>query len=812
MLSSLLLAMAVAASPGQKPDLNSATAEEIAALSGLEPAAAESLEVYIFRAGGLEELYQALECDAVGPEDLRPLGAAFRIQPPGEGGLSPEVMDVMERLAAEDGPGDAAVDAWENLLVRPLPVNTAKSWDLRSLDRVSLVDAAAVERRLQNIGPVSSVRSLRDVQHLSYYGYRNMEDFISTRELDLSSMELFGSYRMVVEGLSGREDYDEGLGYQLDNLESAMFDMETGGRDYTGSPVDSAEVYQRLESSLEDLEGARDVAGFQHRVMVGLGDRMRGGLRLAREAYTPAGYGIFHDMDLGDVSERFNEGKAFVSLHNLGPLRQVMLGNYRLSLGQGLMIDNSDELMYRRLDRAWGLHPDLTSTRQFALLGAAAEVRAGDVTGYGFFSSAPRDAVVDTEGRANILIMAPYRDSEMANALMETTAGAYGFYDMGRFLPTATAVGAGFMSISYSDSLFPDYRYLDIPGDGYSWECPEYDVMETGSEKSFLALSGQTVLANTSLEGELVRQDNGGLAGLAAARWQNDYFYLTGAYRHYGMEFDNPYNRGFAEQKRFDDTVFEDPYYLNHPLATQLTEWPSPKPEEGFYVESRFQVSQHVTFTKVYLDVWRSLPYSFGNHRFQGEVEYRPDFPIRFRMKYKYQSKTKMHDVVPTTSRTHETTLRSFFLPTNSDYFSVKLRLGMVELTPNPRYGDDRLLSGGFLSANWEHNFTESFSVLGGSTLWATDGMSQWEFEDTDIDFLDGDGTKLYVTVKNTLSDNLQLRFRALRKDTWYPRTGLYRPDPDDQYYYQGDDGSMVTDFGDHVTSYGIRCQLDVRW
>ncbi|MFO8033088.1 MAG: hypothetical protein R6U22_11140, partial [Desulfohalobiaceae bacterium] len=43
----------------------------------------------------------------------------------------------------------------------------------------------------------------------------------------------------------------------------------------------------------------------------------------------------------------------------------------------------------------------------------------------------------------------------------------------------------------------------------------------------------------------------------------------------------------------------------------------------------------------------------------------------------------------------------------------------------------------------------------GGSTLWATDGMSQWEFEDTDIDFLDGDGTKLYVTVKNTLSDNL---------------------------------------------------------
>jgi hypothetical protein len=811
MLSSLALAAAVAVSPGLKPDLNSASAQEIAGLAGLEPAAAESLEVYIFRAGGLEELYQALEAPGITAADLRPLGQAFRIAPPPEGGLSPAVLDVMERLAAEEGPGDAAVDAWENLLVRPLPVNTAKSWDLRSLDRVSLVDAAAVERRLSTIGPVSSVRSLRDVQYLSYYGYRNMEDFISTRELDLSSMELFGSYRVVVEQLSGREDYEEGLGYQLDNLGSALSELESGDRDYSGSPVDSAAVHARLEGSIAELGRARDVTGFSHRVMVGLGDRARGGLRLARQPHTPAGHGLFHDMDLGDVSRRFNEGKAFVSLHNLGPLHQVMLGNYRLSLGQGLMIDNSDELMYRRLDRAWGLHPDLTSTRQFALLGGAAEVRAGDITGYGFFSSAPRDAVVDVDGRPNILIMAPYRTSEMANAVMETTAGAYGFYDLGGWLPTATALGAGYMTVSYSDSLFPDHRYLDIPNDGYAWDCPEYDVMETGSEKSFLALAGQTVLANTSLEGELVRQDNGGMAGLATARWQNDYFYLTGAFRHYGMDFDNPYSRGFAEQKRFDDTVFEKPYYLNDPLASQLEEWPTPKPEEGFYVESRFQVSQHITFTKVYLDVWRSLPYSFGNHRFQGEVEYRPDFPIRFRLKYKYQSKTKMHDVVPTTSRTHETTLRSFFLPSNSDYFSVKLRLGMVELTPNPLYGDDRLLSGGFLSANWEHNFTESFSVLGGSTLWATDGMSQWEFEDTDIDFLDGDGTKLYITIKNTLSDNLQLRFRALRKDTWYPRTGLYRPDPDDQYYYQGD-GGAVTDFGDHVTSYGIRCQLDVRW
>ena len=171
-----------------------------------------------------------------------------------------------------------------------------------------------------------------------------------------------------------------------------------------------------------------------------------------------------------------------------------------------------------------------------------------------------------------------------------------------------------------------------------------------------------------------------------------------------------------------------------------------------------------------------------------------------------------MHDVIPTTSRTQEFTFRTFFLPTGHDYFDVRLRYGMVELTPNPRYGDDRLLSGGYISARWEHNFSENLSVLGGTTLWSTDGMSQWEFEDTGIDFLDGDGTKFYVTIKNILSDNLQLRLRILRKDTFYPRTDLYRPDPDDSFYYEGDPSSPVRDFNDHVTDYGIRCQLDFRW
>ena len=490
----------------------------------------------------------------------------------------------------------------------------------------------------------------------------------------------------------------------------------------------------------------------------------------------------------------------------------MILGNYRLTLGQGLMIDNTDEWWYRQISRTWGLHPDLTVSRQFALNGAAMELRYMPLLGYGFFSRTIRDAYTHPDGTPDMLGMSGYRTTPMVGVLDETVMGAYAFLDLGDYLPVGTAVGVGGMRVTWSDSLEPGSEWIDIPGDGYAWDCPEYDALEPSDRLSVLAASAQTVIGPFSVEGELARQDNEAIAGHTQCRWQNDYFYLVGAFRHYDIGYTNPFCRGFAEQTRYDDTVFEKPYYLNDPMFSGMQDWPTPKPEEGLYLESRFQLSQHIVFPKLYLDVWRSLPYDFDNYRFQGEMEYRPVFPLRFRLKYKFQDKTKMHDVVPTTSRTQEMTLRCFSLPEGRDYFDIRLRYGVVILTPNPLYGDDRLMTGGYVTAKWEHHFTESFSLLGGTTLWTTNGMSQWEFEDTGIDFLDGRGTKFYVTIKNVISDNLQLRLRFLRKDTCFPHTGLYRPDPDDQFYYEGNGEGPVPDFGDHVTSYGIRCQLDFRW
>jgi len=811
MVSSLILTLLIAQVSPPGFDLNSATLQELQAISGLTGEQAETLYEHIWATGGLQTIYEVAELPGFDPETMLWLRENCIVIPPEAGSISPQVLDVMERLATEDGPGDAAVEYWEDLLLRPMPVNTARWWDLRSLDRVSFVDAAAVDARLRTLGPVSSVTSLRGTENLRYYGYRNMRDYISVREPDYSSREFFGNYRLIYEDGSGRAGIEDGLEGQISEMKSAISDILAGGRELSSTSIDSLELITRLQSEYDQLLQARNTAGFTHRVRVGMGDRYRLGARLSRGENSIAGSELFTGLD-APVNDRFDVGKAYLSFQDDGIVRQAIAGNYRISLAQGLLIDNSDELMYRNTYRTWGLTPDLTSSRQSALFGAAAQIEAGPVLGYAFASHTPRDAITNLDGSPNVLYQGEFRTDEYSGVLEETTVGGYAFYDMGGVLPVGTALGIGGLGIQYSDSLNPSVAGLDIPNDTYQWNCPEYANMPSGERLTYVAGAAQTVFRNMSAEVEAVRQDNGAWATLATATWQNNWFHVTGSYRNYALDFMNPYNRGFAEQHRFDDTVFESPYRLNDPLASQLADLPVPKPEEGVYIETRFQVSQQVTFTRVYLDVWRNLAYSSENLRFQGEVEYRPAWPVRFRLKYKFQDKINAKDIVPTNSRTQEYIFRTFSLPVGGDYFNIELRYGSVELTPNPLYGDDRNMSGGFLAMRYEHDFTGSLSVLGGTTLWTTNGMSQWEFEDTGIDFLDGSGTKFYVTFKNTLSDNLQLRLKFVRKDTFFPHNGFYRPDPEDQYHYQGSPDETVTDFGDHVTDYGIRCQLDFRW
>ena len=206
-------------------DLNTATLQELQNLEGLSSRQATDLYIRIYETGGLLSVYEVMEIPGFGAEELEYLRNMCVVVPPSEGRISSDIISIMERLATEDGPGDAAVDMWENLLLRPIPINSATSWQLRSLDRVSLIDAVAVERRLNTLGSVSGIYSLRNVDNLTYYGYRNMRDYVSVREHDLSSMEFFGNYRIVIDGGDGRDDDEEGLSIMLSDVHAVICDI-----------------------------------------------------------------------------------------------------------------------------------------------------------------------------------------------------------------------------------------------------------------------------------------------------------------------------------------------------------------------------------------------------------------------------------------------------------------------------------------------------------------------------------------------------------------------------------------------------------
>ncbi len=102
MLFSLLLASMLAAVPPGF-DLNSASYEELLNLEGLTSEQVVVLYEYIQGTGGLENIYEVLELPEFTPVTLGWLRENAIVLPAPEPEISSNILNVMERLAQEDG-------------------------------------------------------------------------------------------------------------------------------------------------------------------------------------------------------------------------------------------------------------------------------------------------------------------------------------------------------------------------------------------------------------------------------------------------------------------------------------------------------------------------------------------------------------------------------------------------------------------------------------------------------------------------------------------------------------------------------------
>ena len=687
----------------------------------------------------------------------------------------------------------------------PMDINKASYREIANIDRVSPVDAAAIVNHRKKWGTFRYISNLRHVKYLTHYGYMNLSDYIRIGH----SEQLPNFYGYLRTSVSTQSQ----LSYFDSNINSAIASLNSLAKDLEPPLPGSTNVYSALQNAgwtdAEILNHRDDIIAITNELdSIHLRPNMSERLKFGYKNKLNGGASFFNNNGQSKLL------KGYLSFSNLPFIKKLILGNYRVTFNNGLLLDNTDEERSRILRRTDGIFGDLTSNKEFMFKGAAGEFSIWDFDITGFYSKANRDAILNRDSSFNFLINLPYDISIFDNKVKETTYGGKIDMDFGkiRSLPAGTFLGVEGLSISYDRLWKPDPGELDIPGDVNSVTDPNYIDLLADSTTSLKYIGGyfKTVIKNTAYNIEYVKNSKSGYALIGKFDIYFDNFYLNAIYRDYDVNYFNPYSRSFMEQDRFDDDIFEKDYRLLNPLYAYLQDFPSPKAERGIYLGTRYKFSQSFTLTNLYLDLWQNKAYSLYNYRAQGELEYRPIYPLHVRLKAKYQSKYLYKEIEPTHSRTFESTFRVFGTFTNRDYLNFEIRYGQVHLTPNPKYGNRALINGGYVNTSFEHHFSPNFSLLGGTAVWKTSGMSQWIFEDTGIDFLYGNGYKFYVTFTDLLSKNLYIRLKYRYKSTVYEHSDMELSDYPP--HFENSDPTSVRPFNDYQNDNTIYLELDLRW
>lgn len=762
------------------------------------------IKEYIHQYGEIRSIYEMRDIPGVDDEIFSILMDRIAVYPDtATDETSIYIIRLQDRLASEESPTQGAIDIWEEMLVHKMNINTATLNDLLMIQGVNITDAAAIIRSRNSLGDFSYDNQIRRSVGLTYYAWSQLRNYIGYED-PYEEWEFSGYMRNNLN-YSNDDTYNytsyTGLMY---SLSAAIHELEVAAPDSTNNrdlllqagmdEDDITFIRNRMEEEYEQLYNYRLDGDLSSKFRLNFGRYLNAGGVVIKNAGIPV-----------------PEFKGYANITDIAFIDNIYLGNYRVSIGQGLVMDNTDEYRARRFDIVQGLFPDVTQTDGSKLTGMALN---GHISRLGFLvfgSQENRNAVLNPDGSVNTLILSNTIFDAFKDKVRDRTYGGRLYFDLGGLgpMPISTEIGISGFRASYNKRFRPDTLIIDIPYDKDNVNTPVYMESFSGTARDVFGIDFRTDFRNMSFEGEIAMQDNA-----YAYVLRNDLifanFYLKTIYRHYDVGFDNPYARPLSEQSRFDDTAFEKEYRLIDPILSIITDDPRPRPEEGIYFETRFRITEKLTITKAYLDIWKTLDYNTHNYRFQGEVEYRPVFPIRIRLKQKIQEKNLYKVIQSTRSFTNETTLRVFALLTNNDYINFEARYGRVDLTTNAGLADDYIIDGTYVNASFEHRITEYFSVLGGFATWKTDGMSQWIFEDTGIDFLYGDGQKYYVTMIDRISPNASIRAKASMKNQDVPFFGIYNPDT--ELRYENGDFTYIRDFAQYRHLFNLSVQLDIRW
>ena len=751
----------------EKIDLNTAPESEIAILPITEQQLHDIIEwrEYI---GLFNSIFELRKIDSIDYETFLILKEMTMLSPVFLAQSQQRVEDnyyKVEQWISDDGASENFVNNWIDMLSNPVNVNDIGYFEMLNLAGLSPIDAVAVVKRQQQ-GEIKNRTDLRSTEDLSYYGFSNLEDFIQYSD-DEVTHSFGGSFSTVIKNIT-----------------------------LSQTPSDDANSY----SDFIRLDHPLDV---YYKMRLHWGTKYRFETSYLRNMGEPTIY-------YGD--SKIPQFKAFFEANQFGngyvKLNKVIIGDYIASFGQGVTFEATDFFMPRKTGYAWrkrlnGISGNASRTTQYSLRGVAAEVQAGNLIGTGFISYNSRDAIVNSDSSfSNFITMYPRLDHglydsismSITNSVKELLLGGNVKYS---FLP-GTYVGFTMYQSLYDRPLDLQVKetlldptgvskYLTQIGNSADSEiASSFESDETSNlwskaraKRTVAGLEFMTVIKNMTFQGEystlvkdsdLLNISSNPSALVLSGFMQFDNLNFLVVYRDYDLNFDNPYQRSFSNYQRFKGTIYEDVFYLKDPVLGYLySATAQPQAERGLYYSTRYQIHRSLVVTAEH-DIWRRVADNAQYNRLVLNLEYRPVFKYRFRIRQKWQHREKTNVLSPVFYQANETRMEAIVRMSKFNQIRVLYSLGFTEFTPRSRLvtnaengGTSAVGNAGMpsdaLGMIVTHNVNDRLKLMG--SLMTYKGFL-WNFEDTDFRIFNSDTRALHgwISVFSRLSQDFSVRFK----------------------------------------------------
>ena len=745
-------------------DLNSATLDQIMTLP-VSPETARAIYDYREYRSYFKSVYDLMNIEGIDSRTLETLKPLVRIEPVAADQLARDLSEAQRNIrswGASEGSNEGLIDLWIDIAKDRPNINTAGLYDLMNLQNISPVDAVAIVNHRKAIENYRGRSDLRYTPNLSGWGYMNARSLVRYEDTEKKG-ELHGRYQLRA---------------RTSTLDADISDL------FREDALPSQGVYDSWYDRLSLDESPPEVT---QKVFLKyyLGDKttVHGGALVWRAS---------GEKDFTEHS------KGFAGIENvkLGPisLDKLYVGDYLVSFGQGLVMENNDYFKSRKSGysfdtRYYGILGDMSRTEEYKLRGVAAQATWGNFKGIGFYSDDKKDAVLNEDGSvASYIVMSPEIDNDlltyyglpaMHDALREQTYGG----NLRYIIRPGTHIGIEGLESRYNRRFDPEGGNSVISRFDKVTE-PDQEFLQgyksPGKMRRVLGAEMMSVFKNYCLQAEYAEMDiTGDLLKIGDdphafvtslwSQWNN--LNLLVLYRDYSLRFDNPYNRGFANYNRFKGTIFEDQYYLTDPLYGLIFDLSAnPQAERGVYLSSRLRVSRDI-IPRFEYDRWTRVSDGASYSRFVGSVEWRLVYPLRLKLRQQFQGRNQNDEVIPNRFELNETRLELEMRLSDYDMIEFMYLRGGTEWPPRPRLADDIEADGdhpasgqAFQPANALlvhafHNFNDAFSVSAGAVTYS--GF-MWFFEENDFRAVNSrNSMRFWIAAQDRITNNLWIEAKA---------------------------------------------------